>query len=355
MTSVAPPPRPCVLAAVAALLLATAGCLSPLGSPDAGASPGRSVPTATPHPSTAPTATATVVEVVDGDTVKVRYPNGSRDTVRLVGVDTPEVHVRDDPTEYEGVPDTERGRRCLRGHGDRASDYATERLDGETVELGFDENEGRRGYYGRLLAYVYVGGEQFNYRLVREGYARAYDSGFVERERYEAAEADARADGRGLWSCATAGGGSDQRPAGEGGLAIETVHADAEGNDNENLGDEYVVLANRGDRTLSLDGWTVEDEAGHRYAFPAGTTLRPGESLTLRTGSGEDARTDYYWGRERAVWNNDGDAVSVRDAAGGLVARRTYGSAASVGGTGVERVTPESLTHAQSAKFLWSK
>ena len=110
--------------------------------------------------------------------------------------------------------------------------------------------------------------------------------------------------------------------ASDAGIAV-SVHEDAAGNDNENLNDEYVTLTNRGESPLDLEGWIVADEAGHRYEFGA-VTLDPGASLRLHTGSGEDTGTDVYWGRSGAVWNNDGDTVTVRAANGTVVAERSY-------------------------------
>jgi micrococcal nuclease len=323
-----------------AVLLVLGGCLAVPGSPstpapDAASTPDearsataggatatpRSTPAGTPHPATTPRVTVTVAEVVDGDTVHVRYANGSRDTVRLLGVDTPETRGENDPGEFEGVPDTEVGRSCLREYGDAATAYAVERLADREVELGFDPEEGRRGYYGRLLAYVYVDGGQFNRDLVAEGYARMYDSSFVERPRYAAAERDARAAGRGLWACAA------DREGGAGGatgVVVAELHPDAEGDDARNLDDEYVVLQNAGDEPVDLSGWTVSDEVGQSYAFPDGATLAPGATLTLYTGSGTDGDGDYHWGRGRPVWNNDGDTVIVRDADGRVVVSRSY-------------------------------
>jgi hypothetical protein len=106
-------------------------------------------------------------------------------------------------------------------------------------------------------------------------------------------------------------------------VVVAEIDADAEGNDNENLNDEYVVLANRGDEPVPLDGWTVSDEAGKTYEF-GNCTLAPGERVTLHTGSGEETATDVYWGKRQAVWNNDGDTVTVRDANGTIVAERSY-------------------------------
>ena len=144
-----------------------------------------------------------VVAVVDGDTIDVRLPDGTEDTVRLVGVDTPEVHVENDPAEFEGVPETDAGAACLRAAGVNASRYVETRLHGETVTLLFDPNTDRRGGYGRLLAHVSHDGTNVNYALVATGRARVYDSEFVLRETFDAAETAARDAGRGLWRCQT--------------------------------------------------------------------------------------------------------------------------------------------------------
>lgn len=285
-------------------------------------------PVGSPVPSPAPPdadATVTVERVVDGDTLKISYDNGTEDTVRLIGVDTPEVHAENSPEEFEGVPETTAGEDCLRRWGERASEV-TKELDGETVGLAFDENLDRRGYYGRLLAYVVVDGGTHNFRLVSEGYGRVYDSSFTERETYDAAEERARTDGVGLWTCADGAETQSATPTHtatpEGGLSIVEIHEDAEGRDGENLNDEYVVLANRGD-PIDLSGWTVSDEADHTYAF-GDRTLGSGERVTLHTGSGTDDETDVYWGAGSPVWNNDGDTVTVRAANGTVVVRRSY-------------------------------
>jgi micrococcal nuclease len=151
----------------------------------------------------AETRTATVVDVVDGDTVDVRFEDGTTERVRLLGVDTPEVHTEVAPGEYEGIPDTEAARSCLERWGDRASEFATERLAGRTVTVATDPVADRRGGYDRLLAYVETDGESFNYALLERGYARLYDTEFTERDRFAAAEREARSNGTGLWACAS--------------------------------------------------------------------------------------------------------------------------------------------------------
>ena len=300
--------RPLAVVALAVLLV-TAGCSATSGGAAGGTDPGDAT-TGTP---------VTVTTVVDGDTVKVRYRNGSTDTVRLLGVDTPETQVANDPPEFEGVPDTEAGRDCLRAAGHDATRFVTERVLGESVRLRGDPLADARDRYDRRLAYVLVDGASLNYRLVAAGHARVYDSEFTEADRFYAAEDHARNSADGLWTCAT-----DRTPVPTDGLAVARVHPDAAGDDRGNLNDEYVVLENRGETTLSLSGWTVTDEAGKRYRFPDGTTLAPGADLTLRSGAGTDTETDRYWDAGGPVWNNDGDTVTVRDRNGTVRATRSY-------------------------------
>jgi len=308
------------------VLAVAAGCSGFAGTPSQPAGTAVDGQSAVDAPESA--VTVTVTAVVDGDTIQVAYENGTGDTVRLVGIDTPEVHTENDPAEFEGVPETDAGASCLREAGTNASSLAKQRLLGETVGLAFDLNTDRRGYYDRLLAYVVLDGALFNYRLVETGHARVYDSEFTRAEGFYAAEDTARSNRRGLWRCvdpdavtrtAIADGGTE----GASGLRIADIHADAAGNDNENLNDEYVTLTNAGDAALDLSGWTVSDEAGHQYTF-TNLTLDPNASVTLYTGSGTDTITERYWGRDGAVWNNDGDTVIVRKVSGETVLRQSY-------------------------------
>ncbi|MDR0642842.1 MAG: thermonuclease family protein, partial [Treponema sp.] len=108
---------------------------------------------------------AEVISHIDGDTLRVRIPNppaelNAVETIRMIGVDTPEtVHPRRE-TEY---------------FGKEASEFTRQRLIGKTVSLAFDWD--LRDRYGRLLAYIFdSGGTCHNAALIREGYAHAYTS-----------------------------------------------------------------------------------------------------------------------------------------------------------------------------------
>lgn len=109
-----------------------------------------------------------------------------------------------------------------------------------------------------------------------------------------------------------------------GNVALARIQADAPGDDNENLTQEWVELANPTNRPVDLSGWRLSDEAGHTYRFPDGSTLATNGTLRVHTGSGIDNETDLFWGRQRAVWNNDGDTAYLTDAADVLVDDARY-------------------------------
>ncbi|OKY78258.1 MAG: Endonuclease YncB, thermonuclease family [Candidatus Methanohalarchaeum thermophilum] len=82
-----------------------------------------------------------VIEVVDGDTIKIYYNNNSIDTVRLIGVDTPEVYSENASSEFEEINNAS----YLKEWGCRASNYTKSLLENEEITLGFDYLSDRRG------------------------------------------------------------------------------------------------------------------------------------------------------------------------------------------------------------------
>ena len=86
------------------------------------------------------------------------------------------------------------------------------------------------------------------------------------------------------------------------------------------LTDEAIVIVNLGGQ-VDLAGWTLRDESGNLYTFPA-LTLFEGGAVTLHTGAGEDTVTDLYWGQPAAVWASGKNAL-LSDPNGNLHARFT--------------------------------
>ncbi|MFD1570002.1 thermonuclease family protein [Halorubrum laminariae] len=181
-----------------ALFIGLAGCGGMAGN-DERPSPSADAADETRGPDSGTEWVVTVTRVIDGDTIEVAFPNGETDTVRLLGVDTPET-TRDSVTPEEfGIPDTAAGRDHLHTWGQRATRYATDTLANETVRIETDPDANRRGGFGRLLAYVYVDGENVNEQLLANGYARLYDTPFSMREALRETEREARAESAGLW------------------------------------------------------------------------------------------------------------------------------------------------------------
>ncbi len=125
-----------------------------------------------------------VARFVDGDTIVVDM-NGTDETIRFIGMDTPETHKPNTPVQ------------C---YGPAASAYTKQRIDNQRVRLVSDELTTNRDRYGRLLRYVVLeDGTTLNLELVQKGYAFAYSFPFSRSGEFFAAMDTARAENRGLW------------------------------------------------------------------------------------------------------------------------------------------------------------
>ena len=297
----------CVGALVVGVVLVTAVCEAPdseVVSPPAESNttdaPGSTPVTTVAAASESPGAGLwVVVEIVDGDTLLVDGPDGAA-SVRLIGINTPEVG----ECFYEQATD---GLRALTGV--------------EGVRLVRDVSE--IDQYGRLLRFVESpDGVDIGAALVEAGLAvsRRYEPDTARNDTYDRLQADAQADGRGIWAADACGA-----PV-ESGVSITVeINEDAPGDDNENLNGEWVRFTNTGSADLDLTGWQVADESSsHRYTF-ATLTLAPAASVTLYTGCGSDTAAERYWCNiGSAVWNNSGDTVFLRDPNGNTILSETY-------------------------------
>lgn len=167
------------IAVLGLLLLLTTGCgregsTTAPRAPTVQASPAGLIPNATIH------------SVVDGDTV-IADVSGSRESVRLIGIDTPESVARSRPVQCFGA---------------EASAYLKSLLpEGTAVTLILDEEP--RDAYDRLLAYVVRNHDDLfiNLDLVAQGYAGtlSYAPNTHYEELFDTAEHSAMLKGLGLW------------------------------------------------------------------------------------------------------------------------------------------------------------
>lgn len=149
-------------------------------------------------------ASASVLEVIDGDTIRVNL-GGTRETVRLLFVDTMETRrnskLKRDVTYWRksGSPLSEKELLWMGRNAARA--LKTELPCGATVRLSWMENH-KRDRYGRLLALVWKNGMNQNLWLVQKGWARSYFVGSTPPEWKKAileAEQTAKSKRLGIW------------------------------------------------------------------------------------------------------------------------------------------------------------
>jgi micrococcal nuclease len=110
----------------------------------------------------------TVKRVVDGDTLKIIY-QGEEESVRLIGIDTPESKRNKKARKDAGRSgkDVEQ----ITAMGKEAARYMrTIAREGDRVTIEFDVQ--KRDKYRRLLGYVYLeNGRMLNEEIIKAGYA----------------------------------------------------------------------------------------------------------------------------------------------------------------------------------------
>ena len=131
--------------------------------------------------------TFNVVSITDGDTFKVHI-DGKTETVRIVGINTPE------------TVDPRKKPECF---GREASDKLKSLLTGQKVELEIDKTQSNRDKYGRLLRFVKLDGKDVGLQMIQEGYA--YESLYSSvphkyYTQYVQAQKSAQSNKVGLWA-----------------------------------------------------------------------------------------------------------------------------------------------------------
>jgi endonuclease YncB( thermonuclease family) len=105
-----------------------------------------------------------VTRIIDGDTFEVSSNFGDRETVRPIGIDTPE-----------------RGEPCFKEAGAQLSAL----IVNKNVDLVASASSDTRDGYGRLLRYVEIDGRDIGLQLITDGWAvAAYDSQSTEKSPY---------------------------------------------------------------------------------------------------------------------------------------------------------------------------
>lgn len=126
-----------------------------------------------------------VIRVVDGDTIVVAI-NQKPETIRLLGINTPETVAPNRPVQ------------CF---GPEASARAKELLEKKIVRLESDSSQDDQDKYKRLLRFVFLEEENINEVLIRDGYAReyTYKTPHKYQQEFRAVQKSAKKNRLGLW------------------------------------------------------------------------------------------------------------------------------------------------------------
>ncbi|TQR11675.1 thermonuclease family protein [Psychrobacillus soli] len=129
-----------------------------------------------------------VIDVIDGDTIKVKY-NGNVETIRYLLIDTPETH-------HKTI-----GKQPF---GEEAKSRNKQLLNSGSVSIEFDVGD-RLDDYNRTLAYIYVDDISVQETLLKEGLARVayvFPPNTTYIDEFEKAEEVAKNEKIGVWETA---------------------------------------------------------------------------------------------------------------------------------------------------------
>ena len=108
---------------------------------------------------------AKVLSVYDGDTITLMvdcgYYTHRQITVRLYGVDTPEIRTKNKVEKKKGL---------------MVRDWVRKMILGKDVVVE-SHKQGKKGKFGRFLCKIYIGNWCINEELVKKGYANEYWGG----------------------------------------------------------------------------------------------------------------------------------------------------------------------------------
>lgn len=134
-----------------------------------------------------------VVRIIDGDTIVLKI-NNKDESIRLIGINTPETKDPRKPVECFGYEATKK---------------AKELLENQQVTLTKDPTQNTRDKYGRLLGYIHTkDGLFFNLEMVKQGYAYeyTYQTPYQYQTAFKQAQLEAQGAKLGLWASNTCNG-----------------------------------------------------------------------------------------------------------------------------------------------------
>jgi micrococcal nuclease len=128
-----------------------------------------------------------VTKVIDGDTLIVNI-NDKEESIRLIGIDTPEINDK---------------RKKVKCFGEKATERVKELVENKKIRLEVDESQENKDIYSRLLRYIYLeDGIFLNKKLIEEGFAfeYTYKIPYKFQTEFKAAQKMAEEEKIGMWA-----------------------------------------------------------------------------------------------------------------------------------------------------------
>ena len=222
---------------------------------------------------------ARVDRIIDGDTIEI---NGS--SVRLLGMNTPERNQR---------------------YYSEAKEFLEELVLNKTVRLESGKEEYDR--YGRLLAYIFLNGENINLKLVEEGFGNFYFPSGKDIHYNKFREA---------WDiCIENNKNLCEKSKNVCMQCIELKEL------NPNI--QEMIFYNSCDFSCDLTNWNIKDEGRKNFIFPE-FILNSNSEVKIIVGEGIDNYKNLFWKNEEYVLTSTGDTIFLRDSEGKLVLWESY-------------------------------
>lgn len=243
-----------------------------------------------------PPSESVVASVYDGDTVTL----ASGDKIRLRWVNTPELK----PLEDYGIEARE----------------ATEKfVSGKEVKLVLGSENPRDGY-GRVVSGLMTDEGNLSIHLLELGLAHLFviPPDDTDLTPFLEAQERARKANRGIWSTERY----------QGVMHITSFHANAPGDDRENVNGEYLRVCNVSSDPLNLDGFTIADHTGTSWSLPA-IVIPAGHTVEIHSGRGDNQgspaeQLEVFLGSGSPIWNNKYDQATIYDRFGRVVDSRVH-------------------------------
>ena len=220
--------------------------------------------------------TAFIDRVIDGDTVE-----SNETSIRLLGINTPE---RGEIYYLE------------------AKEFLEDLVLNKTVRLEYGKDKKDR--YGRTLAYLYIGSNNVNLKLVEDGYANIYFPSGRDTNYNQFAQS---------WE--KCGENLCEISKHECARCIKLTKFDYK--------NEIMILENTCSFDCELTGWIIKDEGRKKFIFPE-FVLEGLENIEILVDEGKNNENTLYWTGETYVWTDSGDSLFLRDDEGGLVLWESY-------------------------------